>query len=60
MTIKLLLVSNPCEYKMHPTDFYLCGLHYVSFEHIPISLTCFIVIPNSMRILYNASLLTES
>jgi hypothetical protein len=32
----------------------------VSFKHILISPTSFLGIPNSMRMLYNASLLTES
>jgi hypothetical protein len=34
--------------------------HYVSFKHILISLTNFMGTPNSMGILYNTSLLTES
>jgi hypothetical protein len=33
---------------------------YVSFKHILIVLTSFMGNPNSMRILYNSSLLTES
>jgi hypothetical protein len=32
----------------------------VSFKHISISPTSYLGIPNSMRILYNASLLDES
>jgi hypothetical protein len=35
-------------------------LLYVSFKHILITLTSFMGTPNSMRILYNTSLLTES
>jgi hypothetical protein len=35
-------------------------LLYVSFEHILISPTNFTGTPNSMRILYNTSLFTES
>jgi hypothetical protein len=34
-------------------------LLYVSFKHILISLTSFMGTPNSKRILYNISLLTE-
>ena len=35
------------------------SLLYLSFKHIFVSLTTFIGIPNSMRILYKTSLLTE-
>jgi hypothetical protein len=35
-------------------------LLYISFKHIFFSLTCFMGTPNSMRILYNTSLITES
>jgi hypothetical protein len=43
----------------YQTNIYLYGL-YVLFKHILISLTSFMGIPESMRILYNISLLTES
>jgi hypothetical protein len=33
---------------------------YVSFKHVLISLTSFMGTPNSIRILYNTSLLSES
>jgi hypothetical protein len=35
-------------------------LLYVSFKYILISLTSFMGMPNSMKILYNTSLVTES
>jgi hypothetical protein len=52
---KQFLIGNISD-KFLPTR----TLLYVSFRHIFISLTSFLGIPNSMRILYKASLLTET
>jgi hypothetical protein len=55
------LFHHHSEEERHPTDLNICRLYYrFSFKHILISLTSFIGIPNSMRILYNTSLLVES
>jgi predicted ATP-dependent Lon-type protease len=60
MAIKHHLVSNHSEYEMHLTDFYLCGIYYRFNLTILISLTSSMGIPNSMIILHNTSLLSES
>ena len=52
---KPFLIANISD-KFLPTQ----TLLYISVRHIFISLTSFLEIPNSMRILYKASLLTES
>jgi len=31
VTIKYVLVSGHSEYRVNPTDFYLCGLSYIGF-----------------------------
>jgi hypothetical protein len=52
--------SQHSEQEMHQTDFDLCNFTIALFKHFLISLTDFIDISSSVRILYSSSLLTES